>query len=394
MKPTTQVNAELLLLYLNGQATEEQKQAIASWALMHPENQKTLDRLITKENLREDLRDYYHLIDGDPGKQRIERMRQAVLRSRNPEAKKSISFKAVLAAASILLIGSLFLYLKSRTDENTLKDAPSLVQLTPMGKGVMLTLTGGKVIDLEDTKEGIVMEGAAFSYQGDSSQNKLIASSKSENTLLTISTPNGEMFNLTLSDGTRIWLNAATKLEYPLQFSPDNRTVKLLEGEAYFEVAKSKVPFHIISKNQDIKVLGTHFNVKSYGNDIEQTALFEGSVQVSTLHSEIKNTKTLVPGQQAQVVASEIQISPADMERTLAWKNGDFVFRDMSAKQALMEIGRWYNMEVVFSSAALQHDFIPGGILKREKKLKDILDIISKSSDLTFTIQGRRIYVN
>lgn len=387
--------AQLLMRFLQGTLTAEEEQELRAWVAEDVANQAVLDRLTQQDRLREDLNALKQLTEGPRGEARISRMRTTMLRLTQTEtiwSRRNLVRGMAATTILVLLVFGVSKFSQQPSELPTIQ-IHSQVQLTPQGKGVTLRLSDGQTIDLRPGENGILMDKESFAYQdGSDSIVSLKTTQSRAATSLTLTTPNGGIYRVTLSDGTRVWLNAATELKYPLHFGREERRVEL-DGEAYFEVAKSEVPFKVYSKNQEIKVLGTHFNVRSYLQENTTTTLLEGRVQVAYRQGGTQQEAILHPGKEAILTRAGFSIREADIEKTMAWKQGDFVFRGMTASEALQEIGRWYNMEVVLSDGVEKYSFIPGGILSRDRKLKDVLNIISQSSSLRFEIEGRRIYV-
>jgi ferric-dicitrate binding protein FerR (iron transport regulator) len=198
-----------------------------------------------------------------------------------------------------------------------------------------------------------------------------------EVTRQTLQTPKGGYYNLTLQDGTRVWMNAASALDYPSVFNGHQRRVAL-RGEAYFEVSKKELPFVVETPTGDVTVLGTHFNVKSYPSETMATTLLEGMVQVAT--KDKSTTKTLQPGQQARIREGnqEVAVRAADVETAVAWKEGIFAFENASFDEVLNEISRWYGAPVVIENGAKSGAIIHGEFdrtLSLEKLLEQIQPI-------------------
>ena len=204
----------------------------------------------------------------------------------------------------------------------------------------------------------------------------------------TLTTPAGTQFRLTLADGTRVWLNAASSLHYPVRFNGRDRTVSL-RGEAYFEVAHNSArPFRVQAGPSTIKVLGTHFNIDAYGDEgTINTTLLEGSVEVSCG----SRRRTLTPGQQARSEPAAISIGEADIEKTIAWKNGSFLFRNTPAEALLTQVGRWYGMEVVYRSRPSGHF---RAALQRTESLAHLLQVLNKTGNMHITQQGNQLIVD
>ena len=191
-----------------------------------------------------------------------------------------------------------------------------------------------------------------------------------------------------LPDGTNIWLNAASSVKFPVVFSQSERRVEL-QGEAYFEVAKDKSkPFIVTTSGQSVTVLGTHFNISSYPDDSEtKTTLLEGSVKVNALGS----SKIIKPGEKAVRTKKGFEVSRADVEETMAWKNGYFRFSDEQMEDVTRKLSRWYNVEFVFEGQPSAERF--NGIISRNKNLGQVLKMLEKTKAIHFQKRGRRIIV-
>ncbi|MFC6099148.1 FecR family protein [Olivibacter domesticus] len=211
-----------------------------------------------------------------------------------------------------------------------------------------------------------------------------------------ISIPKGGKYQLALADGTMVWLNADTRLKFPVQFNEKQREVELV-GEAYFEVKqpvdkrKGDSPFIVHTREQNIVVLGTSFNVKAYTEEInEVSTLVTGRVKV--MNSKTKQSKLLEPGQQSIINGTkpDIAIAEADMEETLAWKNGDFVFNETSIREIMNQLGRWYNVEVEFNGVK---NYSYNGYIPRNVSLLKVLEMMERTGELKFEINNKKIYI-
>lgn len=205
-----------------------------------------------------------------------------------------------------------------------------------------------------------------------------------------LTTPNGGQYEIILADSSKVFLNANSSLTFPTTFSAGERKV-LLKGEAYFEVAKNKNrPFKVIANGTEIKVLGTHFNVMAYDDEpVIKTTLFEGAVQVSKKSAN----KILKPGEQAITYPDQnkIDISDANLDEAIAWRNGYFVFQDESIESAMRKIARWYDVEIVYKGAIPAKEF--GGKISRYKNIVDVLKPLELTGSIHFKLEGRRITV-
>lgn len=206
----------------------------------------------------------------------------------------------------------------------------------------------------------------------------------------TVSTPKGGEYQLTLPDGTKVWLNSMSTLKFPVVFAGNERKVELT-GEAYFEVAKDKTkPFFVQAKDTKVQVLGTHFNISAFADETEvRTTLLEGSVKVD----RGMKTIVLVPGQEASASDSKVgfTVREADLEKVMAWKNGYFVFRDEPLESLMKRISRWYNIEVDYKGDMGSNTF--GGKFSKNSTLSELLRSLELTGTVKFKTQERRVTV-
>lgn len=250
-----------------------------------------------------------------------------------------------IAATLLLVFGfALYKHLNPSLPEGVLvyqsDDSPQELQLTANGNDVALE-KADNIASIEGVKPRIAGKTLrALDYTGASILKK-------ENHSLT--TPRGKDFQLILSDGTRVWLNADSKIDYPAKFSGGARVVKL-QGEAYFEVEKdSEHPFIIKTKNFETRVLGTKLNVRSYSDEDSRVTLIEGSVEVKGTKGG--HTLRLAPGEEVRFMADgSMQTSCTDIDSYVYWKEGFFYFDNVSLVDIMQTLGRWYNLNVIFSN--------------------------------------------
>ncbi len=311
------------------------------------------------------------------------------------------------AAAVLVVLGlgtSVWVYNSNPKEELTTKKIAQVIpELKPGTNKATLTLDNGSKIDLD--KEGIVVANNQINYS-DGSQ--LMGADQNENTplnqteYLSLTTPYGGEYQVVLSDGTKVWLNADSRLRYPVDFATDKRVVEL-EGEAYFEVAKMKgKPFVVKTQNQEVNVLGTHFNINSYGYEAGvKTTLLEGSIAVSRKinsgDSETLQSQMLVPGQQSFVsqTLKEISVKKVNTIEAIDWKEGLFIFNDEPIQSITKRLAKWYNVKFVYEGDFSKVRFV--GNYAREKSLNNLLNNIELTGLVHFKVEGsgkeRRIMV-
>lgn len=261
----------------------------------------------------------------------------------------------------------------------------------------VLTLADGRKILLAETANGELAKEAGIRVTK-TAEGKIVyrvsaAPSQPEGSPLTyntISTPRGGQYQVNLPDGTRVWLNSASAIKFPVAFSAAAKRQVSLRGEAYFEVAKDPArPFLVETEKQAVEVLGTHFDISSYAEDAStKTTLLEGSVRLYTG----QKTFLLKPGQQAEVAAA-VTVLQVDTETAVAWKNGYFSFDDEELVSAMRKVARWYDLEVEFSDPALQHIRI-AAYSTRFANVSGLLKRLNQLGDARFKLQGRTLTVS
>lgn len=264
---------------------------------------------------------------------------------------KIISLVAAAAAACILLAVGFFYF---TTENERIGGVVHVVDIPPGGNRAQLVLSNGKTLTLSESNEAIVIEGKAITYEDGTpvlSEEQDLSTEGQTADYASLVTPKGGQYQIVLPDGSRVWLNAASELRYPVNFDADARVVEL-EGEAYFEVAhvsgaKGKsLPFLVRTRNQVVRVLGTSFNLSAYADDAETTTtLLEGSVEVL---SEAGIGTRLVPGEQSRLNQGNFNVRRVDVSQSIAWTNGFFQFDGADIETVMRQIGRWYDVEVRF----------------------------------------------
>jgi len=254
----------------------------------------------------------------------------------------------------------------------------------------ILTLADGSKITLDSTANQVIRQGAtAIRQQGDS----LHYEAKEKGPLIaynTLATPRGSQFQVTLSDGTKVWLNAASSLQFPVAFSGGERIVKLT-GEAYFEVAGNpQQPFKVVTGGMEVQVLGTRFNLSAYEDESTvKTTLLQGAVKLVSPASQV----VLQPGEQGLLPSplAAFRVRTVNPEDAVAWKNGFFAFDNAGIREVMQQIARWYDVEVVFEDNNIKRNF--GGTVSRYKDVTAVLKRLEMTGVIHFKMEGRKIIV-
>lgn len=326
-----------------------------------------------------------------------------------PEIKSIVQYKpwfaskwAVAVAASMLLISGLALIFYLHTDQADLSNSiSSASNILPGTNSATLTLANGKRIKLSESANGDLAKeaGVLIVKTADGKLVYQVQNSAAETEdINTISTAIGETYQVRFSDGTAVWLNAASSLKFPTKFSKLSSRVVELYGEAYFEVAKDKAhPFIVKSRDQEVKVLGTHFNINSYADERNvTTTLLEGAVQVSLSNRSVGNTGLknvlLKPGQQSLLSGASISVTQVQTDDVIAWKNGNFMFNNESMEIVMRKLSRWYNIEVKYADPGVkQIRFF--GTVSRFSNVSKVLEMISLTNEVKFKVKGKEITV-
>lgn len=312
--------------------------------------------------------------------------------------KKSIRYK-YLAAASILLVIATGLFFFSQQRIAPQKQFVATHVIVPGKNSATLTLANGKKIILSDVANGELAKEAGVKISK-SADGQLIyemtGTSANPDQLNILSTSNGETYRIRLPDQTEVWLNAASTIKYPVSFTNHSTRKIELTGEAYFEVAKDKRrPFLVESNEQQIEVLGTHFNVNAYSNEREtKTTLIEGSVKVQSLSPVETGAGQVIlkPGEQSVLSGHEFHVAKADLEEAIAWKMGFFKFRDENIQSIMRKVSRWYNVEVIYKGEIPESGL--EGTVSRYQDISQLLDMLQSTGLVKFSISKNKIIVS
>jgi ferric-dicitrate binding protein FerR (iron transport regulator) len=270
---------------------------------------------------------------------------------------------------------------------------PKAFDKKPGGNKATLTLGNGSQIVLDSARNGLLVQQGNTkiikSANGHIAYNKTLTGTSTP-IYNTMTTPRGGKYDLQLSDGTRVWLNASSSITYPIVFSGTERRVTIT-GEAYFEVAKNKdMPFKInVNGQEEVQVLGTHFNIMAYNDEpMIKTTLLEGSVKIV----RNKTTGMLKPGQQAQLTTDgKLSVTDdADINAVMAWKNGQTLFVNEDIKTIMRRVSRWYDVDVDYQGDIPARLFTGG--ISRESNLSVLLKVLELNK-IHFKAAGKKLIV-
>ncbi|WP_342329021.1 FecR family protein [Pedobacter sp. FW305-3-2-15-E-R2A2] len=317
------------------------------------------------------------------------RMFKKIQQEIHPERPFLIRYRFAIAAILLISLSTgLFFYHYPSNLQNVPQNFAN-GDILPGTNKAFLTLADGTKLSLTDSKSGKLAEQAGVKItKGKDAQliYTVLPSAGSKLEYNTISTPKAGQYQVNLPDGTQVWLNAASSLRFPTNFSATRERKVELIGEAYFEVAKDpKKAFKVSSSGQEVSVFGTHFNINSYPDEQNTyTTLLEGSISV--------NGTMLKPEQQSILNGKNIKVIPADLESVMAWKMGYFRFDDESLESIMKKVSRWYDVEVEFQAADLKElEF--GGIVSRSEKVSKVLRMLELTTAVSFKLEGNKIMI-
>ncbi|HEY4326490.1 MAG TPA: FecR domain-containing protein [Mucilaginibacter sp.] len=364
----------LLERYNAGTATPEEIAFVESWYLKYENSVPNISHQLLEEDQKESLN-------------------KLVNQFKN-ENKKS-HWPVLSIAASLLIFfttGMYFLLLHRPQPQQSAIIKPLKNDFAPGGNKAIITLSNGSTLALTGAKNGVLAsQGNMLISKTADGQIRYANSDGSSGSKAivynTAATPRGGQYQFILSDGTRVWLNSASSIKYPVEFTGNERKVELT-GEAYFEVAhNAKKPFKVISRGQTVEVLGTHFNINAYSDETAtKTTLLEGSVKVSSAIA----SNVIKPGEQAQLINRNINIANVDVDEVVAWKNGFFHFDDNNIQEVMRQLARWYDVDIKYDGQLPTRRF--SGEISRNVNASQILDILSFKK-IHYKIDGKFIIV-
>ena len=267
----------------------------------------------------------------------------------------------------------------------------------PGGERAILKLYNGKTVVLDSTmKSSLIAHEANVRIEMDSnhllrysSHDSIEMANDNKNNELII--PKGGEYQVVLADGTKVWLNSASRLIYPQSFMGKERRV-VLSGEAFFDVTHdAERPFVVETSRMNVKVLGTRFNVNDYDDNEEvSTTLVNGSVEIV---SGDQQAFRLVPGEQAYGKENELEKREVNVRLYTSWIDGKFLFNNTELEEIAKQISRWYDVEIFFSSESVKKVRFTGAIVKF-KPLDDLVRMIESTSQVRFSVKGKTIVIS
>jgi transmembrane sensor len=368
--------AELILRQLQGEISSEEATELQHWVGASSANQAFFTSLNDPQKLNEEVLAFFE------SKQRIYQQIQLSL----PKPKViSFNWKKWMAAATVMgiLVSSYFIFFHNEKNQPEIVKVETKDVEAPKITKATITLADGRKVSLDSlttlAQDNVTItrnaNGEVF-YSGNASEIRY-------NTLIN---PRGsKVVQLTLVDGTKVWLNSESSLKYPTAFAGTTRNVEIT-GEAYFEVAKDQSKkFIVTANNLTTEVLGTYFNINTYPDESSsRVTLVEGSISVNKI--------LIQPNQQAQLTASGINIlNNVDVESVMAWKNGTFDFGGADVEATMRTLARWYDVEVVYEGPRPVANF--RGTIARQENISEVLKMLEITKAVQFKVEGRKVIV-
>ena len=378
--------ARIIQKSLKGKLSESEERQLSGWRKVSDEKERAFQRMISE--------DFYTI-----GMEKLEMYDSRVAYGRFLQKKYQQRRKrrflinmARVAAVALPFVIALVLYVGLNREEEQMVRPSLASNILPGTSKAVLTLANGQMIPLgkEATDSTIITDGTQISASG--SGVTYASGVESESVVYNkLEIPRGGEFCLTLSDGTRVWLNSETSIQYPVAFGAKERRV-FVQGEAYFEVAKdAKKPFTVQFMSSSVTVLGTSFNIRAYPEEKRsQTTLAEGSVRIYSPGSSM----LLKPGEQAEVSAlsGEMVKQEVEVKNFTSWKDGRFVFEQQPLEDIMRTLERWYDIRVIFKDEGAKRISLSGN-MKRYGDFSQVMKMLQMTGDVRFELHGNDVYI-
>ena len=378
--------ARIIQKSLKGKLSESEERQLSGWRKVSDENERAFQRMISE--------DFYTI-----GMEKLEMYDSRVAYGRFLQKKYQQRRKrrflinmARVAAVALPFVIALVLYVGLNREEEQMVRPSLASNILPGTSKAVLTLANGQMIPLgkEATDSTIITDGTQISASG--SGVTYASGVESESVVYNkLEIPRGGEFCLTLSDGTRVWLNSETSIQYPVAFGAKERRV-FVQGEAYFEVAKdAKKPFTVQFMSSSVTVLRTSFNIRAYPEEKRsQTTLAEGSVRIYSPGSSM----LLKPGEQAEVSAlsGEMVKQEVEVKNFTSWKDGRFVFEQQPLEDIMRTLERWYDIRVIFKDEGAKRISLSGN-MKRYGDFSQVMKMLQMTGDVRFELHGNDVYI-
>jgi len=377
--------AYLIFGHVRNTLTPQERDELDDWITESDENLELFEKLTDEDNIEMGIQDYLQ-------KEKLKEQSLIGVQDRIKNEKKYSVWPWVVAVSLLLAVASFYLFRQPKNNhvENTTVENTNSKDIAPGQNKAVLTLSNGRTIILDSSKATSLAKEEEVNISQNNGQ--LLYSGKNiELKMNEISTPRGGQYNVILTDGTKVWLNAESSLKFPASFTDNIREVEV-SGEAYFEVAKDVAKPFIVSinartgKNQKVTVLGTHFNINAYEDESSTyVTLLEGSVKLDNGST----SKILTPGEQA-VSTTGIEIRRGDVNEAVAWKEGKFLFHDATIQSIGEQIKRWYDIDVQYEQKGQK---LFNTEVSRNVPLSKLLNGLEGTGQIEFKFENKKLII-
>lgn len=375
---------ELWARHLCGKTTEAEREELEHYRSSHPEQEEELQNFSPAE-LEERIA-FFQQTDVDLA---FRKFGQRIgIRKQRRIARQLMRYAALLF---LLLLGIIALYHFHQPDPSP---APGIAEIRPGSYQALLTLSDGSQLPLCKNSPEVLPQAGPVTITNTGQE--IIYPDTIAAPLSTLynhlTTPRGGEYHITLADGSRVYLNAASSLKYPVAFGADKREV-YLSGEAWFEIQPDSLrPFYVITDATRIRVYGTVFNVNTHPRDKIQTVLVKGRIGI-TGQQEGREYR-MRPSELAEFTPDGVltDLREIDITPYIAWKSGKFIFENKRLEDILDDLSRWYDVEVFYLQPQLKELRFTGN-MPRYEQISLILEAIRSITGVEFRIQGKSITV-
>lgn len=371
--------AALILACLQDRMTPENREKLNAWLDESPEHRSLFMQLTDEKTQMHEVQkmNTYHLSEAW-------NVIQKNLRHKRLRRLKRVGS---IAAMLTLFLGSFFFLTHQKTSDVQVAEGPT-TSIVPGRSMARLTASSGEsyVLDtvvIDRLPHATLLNGNEIVFEQTDRISQEVKYGKLE-------IPRGGEYKITLSDGTRIYLNSETELKFPEDFTGCQERMVYLTGEAYFEVAKDATkPFIVKCGSYDVKVLGTSFNISNYSDNVySHTTLKEGNVEIIRDGMET----LLQPGQQAKWEDGKLEVREVNVENYISWMNDNFRFESENIDEIMKRIARWYVVDVFYANSSVR-DYHFTGYLPRYADIRDVLELLSLTTNIHFEIKEKTIIV-
>ena len=378
--------AALIQRYVSGNATEEERNEVERWMAESEEHGVLMEKFRSDVFLQEQLAEH-DIFDVEVAFKRFRK-------SKREKERRLLVYRVAGVAAVLLVVLGVAVYSWIRKETGPENMAQLVEVLSPGSIRATLILAGGKEVHLNDSMHLEIKEQMAMiKVKGDevyySEDAEYADSSDLQPSINKVVTSRGGEYKLVLSDGTKVWLNADSRFEFPSKFVGQERCV-YVEGEVYFEVAKDvSHPFVVTTKQAKVRVLGTSFNVRAYPDEIYRTTLLEGCVEVLYKKDVVK----LQPHEQWILDEGVGRVAPVNVRMAASWKNGSFAFDDEPLLNVFQELERWYDVHVFIANEEIREMKFTG-IFPRYANMDKVLNIVELATGVSCKVSNRTIVIS